>query len=166
MHASLMIIPILHKIFPSFQQLDTSHISNHLLQLHFYFSPTEEVTGAETVLVPRIESNLLLSSHVYATPQFSIWNSCNKFLVRFRKKKLVQVNIFPNQFQKRKHSKKALGLKLKVILESNSIPVIKGKPGLFELWNFCKTICSAFFSESVISFFWVVFCRMVDNWNI
>ena len=63
---------------------------------------------------------------VFETPVINFWSDLGK-------KKLVQVNIFPNQFQKRKHSKKALGLKLKVILESNSIPVIKGKPGLFEL---------------------------------
>ena len=111
--------------------------------LPFYFSPTEEVAGAETVLVPKIEKTYYSRrvytydrNSVFQTPVINSWSGLGK--------KQVQVsagfNIFPNRFQKE------IGLKIESDLGINSVPAIKGKPGLFQLSNFCQTICSVFFS--------------------
>ena len=118
MHTSLIIIPVFHHTFPSLQQLPTSHTFPTICFTPLLFSANWGSYWCWNRVSTKDWKNLLFSSHVYARPQISIWNSSYKFLVRFRKKKQVQFNVFPNRFQKIKHSKKALGSKLKVILES------------------------------------------------
>ena len=49
-------------------------------------------------------------------------------------------------FIKEKNVSKIPGLKIESDSETISIGAIKGKLGLFELSNFCQTVCSAFSS--------------------
>ena len=93
---------------------------------------------------------LLLKSRVYARPQFSILNSYNKFLVRFKGRN-AQVsagfNIFPKRFQKRKPSEN-LGWKLKVILESIQFKQLRVS------LDCLNCLFSVFLRSFVISFSW------------
>ena len=72
----------------------------------------------------------------------------NSFLIRFRKKgnfKVARVSTSSRTaFRKGKKKLKIRGLKVESDSEINPIPAIKGKVGLFELTDFCQTVCSAF----------------------
>ena len=132
--------------------------------LPFCFTSTEEVTGVEPVLVPNT-GKTYYSRHVYTqghssvfqTPPINSWPDLGKKQGQVS----AEFNIYPNRFQKGKHSKKTLGLKLKVILESIQFQQLRVNPGCLN----CQTVCSAFFSGMDHQFF-LFFCTMVDNWNI
>ena len=128
--------------------------------LPFYFLPTEEVAGAETVLVPRIEKTYYSRrvytydrNSVFQTPVINSWSGLGK--------KQGQVsagfNIFPNRFQKE------IGLKIESDLGINSVPAIKGKPGIVST---VKLLSNYLLGVFLRNGFFLFFCTMVNNWNI
>ena len=115
----------------------------------FLISPTEEVLVLNSCLqYQRLKILITLFACIRNVTSFSIPNSCDKVLVRFRKQVQISAgfSIFPNCLHKGKQSKKHSGLKIESDSGINLIPAIKDKLGLFDLSNFCRTVCSAFAS--------------------
>ena len=99
-------------------------------------------SGVKPVSVPKIENTYYYhygykSKRKVQTPVRNSWSDFGK------KASSSQHGFqhFPEPLSEREKNKKNPGLKIESDSGINSIPAIKGKLGLFELSNFCQTVC-------------------------